>query len=369
MQGVHDRPGDVGMAGGVRPRGAEGDLTAAGSTALDGQEGGSDVGPARVPLDATGLDDILGFEHQGRFRLQAVMDLLGAWIEVAHQVVHPDPNTGRIDPDVLDIEALGELLDLGGLVGERLPPPGILFQDPELATWFIGWRNDHTRCVVSGTAWVIAQPHRPIPKRTLRGRVVVLPLAKVGIAAFEVGEAEHRLSTVDEFAHEQLLEAFFVVLQTQAIDVEQIAAAGDGIFQSDDLAPLAIRTECARVNLRLAGPYTCFLSAFTVAERLTRPEGVRLMGNCTGRGEVGLSPLRMSRHTTGYALDFVEARDPEDLIDVEVTVVALRGIRIGGQEAQLSPGLTIFAQDDGVPGQFDIEPLASEGHDVAAENL
>ncbi|MNP38792.1 hypothetical protein D3C76_1323280 [compost metagenome] len=93
------------------------------------------------------------------------------------------------------------------------------------------------------------------------------------------------------------------------------------------------------------------------------------MGNCTGRREVGLSPLRMSGHTTGDGLNLVEARDPKDLIDIEVTVVALGGVRIGGQEPKLSPGLTILAQGDGVACQLDIEPLAGEGNDVAAEHL
>lgn len=69
VQGVHHGPGDIGVTGGIRPRGAECDLTAVGGSALDGQEGLGDLCPAGVPLDTTRLDDVLGLEHQGGFRL------------------------------------------------------------------------------------------------------------------------------------------------------------------------------------------------------------------------------------------------------------------------------------------------------------
>jgi len=61
-QGVHHRPGDVGVACGVGTGGAVGDLSAGGGAALYGQEGGGDVVPAGVPFDATALDRVLGFE-------------------------------------------------------------------------------------------------------------------------------------------------------------------------------------------------------------------------------------------------------------------------------------------------------------------
>ncbi len=51
------------MAGGVGARSAVGDLAAVGGAAFDGQEGLGDVRPPGVPLDATALDSVLGFEH------------------------------------------------------------------------------------------------------------------------------------------------------------------------------------------------------------------------------------------------------------------------------------------------------------------
>ena len=46
------------------------------------------------------------------------MDRRGAWVEVAHQVEHAITHTGDVDTNVLDVEALAEFFDLGGLVGE-----------------------------------------------------------------------------------------------------------------------------------------------------------------------------------------------------------------------------------------------------------
>lgn len=182
VQGMHNRPGDVGVAGGLGSRCAVGDLAAIGGPALDGQEGLGDVRPAGVPLDAARLDDVLGLEHQGGFRLQAVMDRLGLREEVAHQVVHTDADTGGIDADVLDVVAFGDLLDLGGLVGERLPPPTVLFQDPEVAAGFCRWRDDHACRIVPGTARVVAQPDGGIAEGAGGVRVEVTPQGEVGVA-------------------------------------------------------------------------------------------------------------------------------------------------------------------------------------------
>ena len=117
-QGVHDRPGDIGVTGGVRARSAVGDLAAGGGAALDGQECLSDIGPAGVPLDATALDRVLGLEYQSIFGFKAVMDSGRTRVEVAHQVKHAVTDTGRVDADVLHVETLGKLLDLIGLVLE-----------------------------------------------------------------------------------------------------------------------------------------------------------------------------------------------------------------------------------------------------------
>lgn len=159
-QGMHDCPGDIGVAGGIGARGAVGDLAAVGGALLDCQEGRGNVVPAGVPLDAAALNRVLGFEHQSVFRLEAVVDRRRPRVEVPHQVEHAITHAGDVDADVLDVEALGQLLDLGGLVGERRAPPAVLFQDPELAALLERRCHHHAGGVVPRAAWVIAEPHR-----------------------------------------------------------------------------------------------------------------------------------------------------------------------------------------------------------------
>lgn len=216
-QGVHDRPGDIGVTGGVGARSAVGDLAAGGGAALDGQERLGDVGPAGVPLDAAALDRVLGLEDQQVLGLKAVMDRRGFGVEVAHQVEYAIAHTGDVDADVLDVETLGKLFDLGGLVVERMAPPAVLLQDAEFRPGFQRWGDHHTRGVVAGAARVVAQPDRTVAERPIQIRVVVLPQQQVGIAAFQILEAEGALAAVDKFAHEQLLELVVFVLQLQLL--------------------------------------------------------------------------------------------------------------------------------------------------------
>lgn len=117
-QGVHNRPGNVRVAGGVCAGRAVGDLATARGAALDRQEGLCDVVPACIPFDTTALNRVLGFEHQGVFGFQAVVDRGCTRVEVAHQVKHAVTDACGIDTDVLHVEALGEFLDLLGLVLE-----------------------------------------------------------------------------------------------------------------------------------------------------------------------------------------------------------------------------------------------------------
>ena len=121
----------------------------------------------------------------------------------------------------------------------------MFFQDAEFRPWF-QWRGDHhAGGVVAGAARIVAKPNRAVAERPIQFRVVVFPQRQVGIAALQVFEAKRALAAVDELAVEQLLEFVFVVLQLQLFQVEQIAAAGDGIVQSNGLAPLTIGTQRA----------------------------------------------------------------------------------------------------------------------------
>lgn len=190
MQGVHHGPCNVGVAGGLGPRGAEGDLAAVGGAALDGQEGLSDLGPARIPFDPTRPNHVLGLEHQGGLGFKAVVDALRPRVEIAHQVVDPDAYSGGVDANVLHVEAFGDLLHLAGLVGERLPTPGMLFQDPELATRLRRWRDHNTRRIVSSTARVVAHPYRSIAEGAVGFLVVVVPRCEVAVTTLQILECE-----------------------------------------------------------------------------------------------------------------------------------------------------------------------------------
>ena len=365
-QGVHDRPGDIGVTGGVGARSAVGDLAAGGGAALDGQERLGDVGPAGVPLDAAALDRVLGLEDQQVLGLKAVMDRRGFGVEVAHQVEHAIAHTGDVDADVLHVEALGKLFDLGGLVVERMPPPAVLFQDAEFRPGFQRRCDHHAGGVVAGAAWVVAQPDRTVAERPIQFRVVVFPQRQVGVAALQILEAEGALAAIDEFAIEQLLEFVFVVLQLQLLQVEQIAAAIDRVLDGDGLAPLAIGAQCALRVRRLGGPGAAgFLAAFAVAELFPRPERVRLVRHCAGRREVGFTPLLVGAHGAGHGAEFFEVADPEILIHVHMAMVALGGAAVGRQEAQFGA----VAERDRVAGQLDVKPLFGELDDVAAEDL
>ena len=212
-QGVHHRPGDVGVAGGVGARGAVSDLAAGGSAALDGQEGGGDVVPTGVPFDAAGLDRVLGFEHQRVFGFEAVVDRRGTREEVAHQIEYAVADAGDVDADVLHVEALAQFFDLPGLVGERVAAPGVFLQDAEFAARFQRRRHHHAGRVVAGAAGVVADPHRGVAEGALGLGRVVFPQGQVGVAALQIRQVERALAAVDKLAKVELVEDFIGVFQ------------------------------------------------------------------------------------------------------------------------------------------------------------
>ncbi|MNT35108.1 hypothetical protein D3C72_1711230 [compost metagenome] len=73
----------------------------------------------------------------------------------------------------------------------------------------------------------------------------------------------------------------------------------------------------------------------------------------------------MDGHARGHLVEFLEILCPEELIEVEITVVALRRARIGAQEIQVRA----VRQHDGVARQLDAGRLARELHDVLLEDV
>ncbi len=109
------------------------------------------------------------------------MDRRGFRVEIAHQVEHAVTHAGDIDADVLNVETFGEFLDLGGLVGERMPPPAVLLQNPEPRPGLQRRGHHHAGGIVAGAAGIVAKPHRAVAERPLclRIRIVVSPQALV----------------------------------------------------------------------------------------------------------------------------------------------------------------------------------------------
>ena len=95
------------------------------------------------------------------------MDRRGFGVEVAHQVEHAIAHAGDVDTDVLHVEPLGELFDLGGLVVERMPTPAVLLQDAEFRPGFQRRGDDHARRVVAGAARIVTKPYRAVAERPI----------------------------------------------------------------------------------------------------------------------------------------------------------------------------------------------------------
>lgn len=174
-QRVHDRPCHIRMAGGLGPGRAVCDQSAGRGAALDREERRRDLGPTGIPFDALALDHVLGLEHQGVLRLQAVVNRRSPGIEILHQVKYAVANPGNVDADVLDVETLAQLLDLPSLVRERGSAPGVLLQDPELAARLQRRGDDDARRIIAGPAGVIAEPNRAVVERPRAVRIVVGP--------------------------------------------------------------------------------------------------------------------------------------------------------------------------------------------------
>jgi len=175
------------------------------------------------------------------------VDRRGTREEVAHQVEHAVAHPCDVDADVLHVEALAQLVDLTGLVGKRVAAPGVFFQDAEFAALLQRRRHHHTRRVIACAAGVVADPHRGIAKRAFGFGVgvVIGPQRLIGIAALQVRQAEGALGAVDELAQVDLFEHLIGVFQAQLLKVEQIAAAGDGVVNVNDLAPLPVGAQRA----------------------------------------------------------------------------------------------------------------------------
>ncbi len=66
---------------------------------------------------------------------------------------------------------------------------------------------------------------------------------RVDHAALQLLEREHRCLVVNKFTHEQVFKIVGAVFAFELLNVEQRAAAFQGVLNGDNLSPLAVRTE------------------------------------------------------------------------------------------------------------------------------
>ena len=73
----------------------------------------------------------------------------------------------------------------------------------------------------------------------------------------------------------------------------------------------------------------------------------------------------MRGHAGGDFAQFLEVGDPENLIDQQVAVMALRGVGVGAEKNQLR---TVVTEHNRVAGQLNVNP-PGKLNDVLAEDI
>ncbi len=147
----------------------------------------------------------------------------------------------------------------------------------------------------------------------------------------------------------------------------RVAATALRVEDVDDLPPGAVLTtpaagQCIVRDIDL----DALCGRFALVAALAGPEGVGLMGHAGWRAEIGLAPLLVHRHAAGDLVQFVEPIGPEELVEVEIAVVTLRGARIGSQEEQLG---AVGKHDAVAAGKRLVDRLAHELLHVATEQM
>jgi hypothetical protein len=252
----------------VAARGIGDAALAAGERGADGHEGLHHVGPPGVELDAPGPEDILPLDHQRGLAGDRIFDLAREREPLGDQLPHRQPMPGRVDRDVGDVIAAGDLTDRLGLPGKVAPVEPQLFQHAELAASLLG-RGDHGQrgIVAALLVRVIAQPHRLVGKRAARrdldqGGLEIAPAVEaVDARRGDPREGEAALAVVDELAVVEVAEFLVARFLPQFLAVDQPARApGDGIVERDDLLPAPVGHHGPGAQVRFAVSKGCCCS-------------------------------------------------------------------------------------------------------------
>lgn len=205
---VHDRPGEIGVAGVARAARGVGDLAlAGGELGADRHEGRGDIGHAGVEFQAPGTDHVLGLQHHLRLERDGIVESLGKPAFGGDQLIDAAAGARGVDPHERHMIFVDQVEDGLCLALEVEPLQSALFQDAELATRRCRRGDRHQRRVVAGRTFL-----RVVPDPNLAGigaqgigiEVGVPGVPTVDHATAHQLEREHRLRIVNELAHEQI---------------------------------------------------------------------------------------------------------------------------------------------------------------------
>jgi hypothetical protein len=108
-------------------------------------------------------------------------------------------------------------------------------------------------------------------------------------------EREHRRLVVNKFTHEQVFKIVGAVFAFELFNVEQRAAAFQGVLNGDNLPPLAVRTEkTTGKGVMTDVDFHAFGGAgASPVEQFTRPERVGVVRQRGRGGEIGRAQVTL----------------------------------------------------------------------------
>ena len=155
-------------------------------------------------------------------------------------------------------------------------------------------------------------------------------LSAVHHTALHFANREDGRCIVDKVAHEQVVKIYIAVFLSQLVEVKQVAATTQRIFNVDDLAELFVLAEHAAGQAFIANVnFTAAILGFPLVEERAIPEGVGLIRHARRGGKVGRTVAGSRRHTRCSAAQFLEAGDPEIFIQVQIARSPLGGVGVG----------------------------------------
>lgn len=163
---------------------------------------------------------------------------------------------------------------------------------------------------------------------------------RTDITCMDDKELHDYLHSMSKKERRELAARLFVraVLHAQLVEVEQVTAAAHRIFHGDYLAVLPVCAQQAGGQIAV-GQVDVHLIGFIAptVEQRTGPERISTVCQAGWRGKIGLSPFLVNSHTGSHFTQFLEFRDPEIFIQIQVTVITLGCAGIGAEEVKRGP--------------------------------